>query len=331
MESVSRLLIDPILVGEDEDLLQDGGDESNPYASVGFIIWYVFLVMCCGLPTIVCMVACAIYQCKRHDEEQLMIQEEVDAEIERIEANIQAYRTHEKHGHKQLLVKILESSRMTLQVEHFEKNVEEHQQQPDIEAQTPQKNNPASQVSSGCSICLNKYVVGDEVTTSPGCGHMFHMNCLMDWFLSDGRNKQQTSTSTGEEKKGVPVYSCPCCRQPFIEILPLTKTPPASSSLASCGVCLDQRDVDSTSKSESSSSSPTRTTEDAPSDSDDDCQLDTSPETALQNTGSSRVDHAVLPTGLPPEAYVEEPLQEENEDSSDPTVEVKEQIRSQKE
>lgn len=51
-----------------------------------------------------------------------------------------------------------------------------------------------------CAICLNDYAVGDKVVWSQfQCCHVFHLECLADWY-SVKRRKQ---------------YLCPCCRQIF--------------------------------------------------------------------------------------------------------------------
>ena len=38
-------------------------------------------------------------------------------------------------------------------------------------------------VNTNCIICLTDYEVGDTITTLP-CFHMFHSNCVKDWFKS---------------------------------------------------------------------------------------------------------------------------------------------------
>eukprot|EP00536_Pseudo-nitzschia_multiseries_P017649 jgi/Psemu1/225999/e_gw1.1703.2.1 len=46
-----------------------------------------------------------------------------------------------------------------------------------------------------CSICIERFKVGDEVSFSPladGCHHFFHHKCVREWLL---------------RRRG-----CPCCR-----------------------------------------------------------------------------------------------------------------------
>ena len=48
-----------------------------------------------------------------------------------------------------------------------------------------------------CSICLNAYELGEEMTTSP-CNHFFHKQCMENW-VKQGKN------------------TCPYCNQVFVE------------------------------------------------------------------------------------------------------------------
>lgn len=34
-----------------------------------------------------------------------------------------------------------------------------------------------------CAICLEKYMSGDEVSSSRQCCHMFHKECITEWLL----------------------------------------------------------------------------------------------------------------------------------------------------
>ncbi|CAH8509092.1 unnamed protein product [Schistosoma turkestanicum] len=47
-----------------------------------------------------------------------------------------------------------------------------------------------------CSICMEKYSIGDKVIRLP-CFHAFHYNCFVDWILE--------------------CLDCPICRRPAYE------------------------------------------------------------------------------------------------------------------
>ena len=50
-----------------------------------------------------------------------------------------------------------------------------------------------------CSICMEKFLEGDQIRELPGCGHIFHAECVAEWL------KLQTS--------------CPVCRRNIAETL----------------------------------------------------------------------------------------------------------------
>jgi Ring finger domain len=62
-------------------------------------------------------------------------------------------------------------------------------------------------VPNMCAVCLEPYQVGDEVVwSSTECPHVFHQECMVDWFM-----KINASGVT----RGTP---CPCCRQEFTDM-----------------------------------------------------------------------------------------------------------------
>jgi hypothetical protein len=83
------------------------------------------------------------------------------------------------------------------------------------------------QAVNGCTICLTRIVAEEKITWSsnPQCLHVFHHDCVKNWFLAVGRKEtrrrqQQAATSEWDQICTFPTL-CPCCRQPFI-LLPKT-------------------------------------------------------------------------------------------------------------
>ena len=67
-----------------------------------------------------------------------------------------------------------------------------------------------------CSVCLNNFKVGERISWSPedDCDHVFHQDCIMQWFLTLSRrdDAKRRKRSYGVECK----LHCPMCRQDFI-------------------------------------------------------------------------------------------------------------------
>lgn len=56
-----------------------------------------------------------------------------------------------------------------------------------------------SEAAAMCSICLHEYHVGQHVSETKACRHLFHGDCVKQWLGSNSRA----------------VY-CPCCRADLI-------------------------------------------------------------------------------------------------------------------
>jgi hypothetical protein len=69
-----------------------------------------------------------------------------------------------------------------------------------------EKLNAERWVPGGCAICLDVYKEGDVVawSTEASCKHAFHSDCIIPWVAKK------------EEPK------CPCCRQDFCKVEPVT-------------------------------------------------------------------------------------------------------------
>mmetsp|Transcript_9296 Transcript_9296/g.15317 ORF Transcript_9296/g.15317 Transcript_9296/m.15317 type:complete len:248 (+) Transcript_9296:202-945(+) len=57
--------------------------------------------------------------------------------------------------------------------------------------------------SNECSICMLEYDTGDVVVCSKYCSHVFHQDCILDWF-------SHSNIKSGESNR-----TCPSCRCNF--------------------------------------------------------------------------------------------------------------------
>ena len=69
------------------------------------------------------------------------------------------------------------------------------------------------EIIAECSICLSEFKDGERICWSPtqSCSHAFHEKCILDWFLTQGRNadlKRQRATYEVDY-----AMCCPVCRQ----------------------------------------------------------------------------------------------------------------------
>ena len=60
--------------------------------------------------------------------------------------------------------------------------------------------------SNECSICMLEYDTGDVVVCSKHCNHVFHQECILNWF-------SHSNVKSGKSNK-----SCPSCRCNFWDV-----------------------------------------------------------------------------------------------------------------
>jgi hypothetical protein len=85
------------------------------------------------------------------------------------------------------------------------------------------------EVPNGCAICLCAFDEKDSITWSSNasCNHVFHRDCIVDWFVANGRKVLQRQRRQ-DARTGVVQLSdnalkritscpmlCPCCRRDF--------------------------------------------------------------------------------------------------------------------
>lgn len=90
--------------------------------------------------------------------------------------------------------------------------------------------NATRDVPNGCAICLSAFDLEDRIvwSSNAGCNHVFHHDCILDWFMASGR-KALKRQRREEARTGVVQFTddpvqkiascpmlCPCCRQDFV-------------------------------------------------------------------------------------------------------------------
>jgi len=72
-----------------------------------------------------------------------------------------------------------------------------------------------------CAVCLMEYEITERVSWSsnPGCTHVFHEDCVVEWLVSLGRTKSKMKRFSEDPTEAQLLnyeLECPCCRQEFI-------------------------------------------------------------------------------------------------------------------
>lgn len=210
-----------------------GSSSGDPsvYNFIAFLAWYIFLVLCCVVPT-----ACA-YRRRQRIASQRNRQEYLERMAAQgplsagSQANREIVETDEARKERvQNLVEHLKGTTMTVSLKDLidielgtklynnkhgiaggptdpatadhdvdlEKDVETDLVYLQLDAGAI---NGARKVPAACAICLCPYEEGDSVTHSSqiACQHAFHTECITTWLT-----KKQDQM-------------CPCCRQLFCE------------------------------------------------------------------------------------------------------------------
>jgi len=79
--------------------------------------------------------------------------------------------------------------------------------------------------SDGCAVCMNSFEVGQKVvwSSNPECTHVFHHQCLHEWFVAVGTNAWKAEASCYHEMESTEIQEkickfpklCPFCRRDF--------------------------------------------------------------------------------------------------------------------
>ena len=79
--------------------------------------------------------------------------------------------------------------------------------------------------SDGCAVCMNTLDVGQKVvwSSNPECPHVFHQQCLLDWFAAVGAKKWKAKAARHIELDSISLQKevckfpklCPICRRDY--------------------------------------------------------------------------------------------------------------------
>ena len=81
-------------------------------------------------------------------------------------------------------------------------------------------------VSATCAICLEEYKAGETIawSSNPACIHCFHEDCFVEALA--------TRPKETEERKPLPSWPCPVCRQCFVTTASAASSTDASAKIA---------------------------------------------------------------------------------------------------
>jgi len=206
-------------------------DAQDAYEFVAFLLWYLFLVVCCVLPT------CCAYRRRRlmeariaqhqasfnhlHQQNMLILSNlhlrpDLDGEEAKAERT-RRIREELKATTFTVTANDISENSDKKQDNHSKCNIREDEELGcilDHDAMdhtilmlpTTEDGNGGRTVPGGCAICLCPYENGEKVTWSKeeSCPHAFHTECIIPWLAKKNESK------------------CPCCRQDFCIVEPVT-------------------------------------------------------------------------------------------------------------
>mmetsp|Transcript_109179 Transcript_109179/g.163303 ORF Transcript_109179/g.163303 Transcript_109179/m.163303 type:complete len:365 (-) Transcript_109179:128-1222(-) len=205
----------------------------DAYEFVAFLLWYLFLVVCCVLPT------CCAYRRRRLMEARIAQQQASFDQLHQqnvfILSNLHLRPDLDGEEARTIRTKritdALKATTFTVRdcdIEKKEPNEEENGKKKEstikvdeelgavLDHETmdhsllslpPDGENANRTVPGGCAICLCPYESGDVVTWSREvqCAHAFHTECIVPWLAKKQKDPK-----------------CPCCRQDYCMIQPVT-------------------------------------------------------------------------------------------------------------
>ena len=246
----------------------DAPPQINPYTTTGFIVWYCFLFLCCGLPMICCCISMCCVTVRRKltsssssgtgndtPSPAVLASAEDDAialEIARIEANVRAFSLKEQQLRKSNLTnawiehKMIVGKETIVQKETKEKCCTGSDSDCDSDGWVESKEDsfelhhiplPGFKIgetsrrrtaSAHCAICLESYRVDDVIVWSA------NVNCSHVFHEKCMQNWIM--------KRFKP--DCPMCRQTFVNMTMDKDTSSSTGETESLNVDLDEHDVD---------------------------------------------------------------------------------------
>jgi hypothetical protein len=214
---------------------QTGGQSEQDFLQfVGFLAWYLFLIICCIIPPCIAYRrrrVWLLHDTRREDYLRRMVENGMfflgnpitdvpneETRLQRTQRITEALKQTTFIVEEKDLLEKQEDDTKVREYEYMQDQTPDYVEAGNIHEgdagllQLGDIPNGNRQVPIACAICLCSYEVGDSVSVSPNenCVHVFHTDCAITWLAK----KTQTL--------------CPCCRQEFCDIstgTPLSEVP----------------------------------------------------------------------------------------------------------